>query len=60
MVLEREVGRFLDGGAAEQARTRLAALALPAPGVERAARLIEEVSNGPAALERDPVADYPA
>lgn len=60
MVLEREVGRFLDGGAAEQARTRLAALELPAPGVERAPRLIEEVSNGPAALERDPVADYPA
>lgn len=60
MVLEREVGRFLDGGARRASTDAAGGARTAGAGVERAARLmIEEVSNGPAALERDPVADYP-
>lgn len=57
MALEREVGRVLDEGRGEEFRARLAALDLPAPGVAEAARLIEEVTDGRGALDRDPVAD---
>lgn len=57
MALEREIARFLDGGEAEAVRQRLAALDLPEPGNAAAARLIEEVMHGCAALGDDPVAN---
>ncbi len=57
MTLERLVNRHLDEGEAEAVRGRLAAAELPEPGTALAARLIEEVTYGPDALERDPVAD---
>lgn len=60
MTLERQVIRYLDGGEAEAVRARLAAAELPEPGTVRAARLIEELTHGPEALERHPVADRPA
>jgi hypothetical protein len=46
MTLEREIGRFLDGGESEAVRQRIAALDLPPPGNGEAARLIEEVIHG--------------
>lgn len=57
MTLEREVSRFLDGGAAEDVRKRLKQAELPERGNAAAARVIEEYANGPQALERDPVTD---
>ena len=44
--LEREIGRWLDGGEAEAARSRLAALDLPRPGIGDAAHLIAEIGDG--------------
>lgn len=60
MTLERLVSRHLDDGEAEAVRARLAAAELPSPGAARAARLIEEIADGPDALELDPAADRPA
>lgn len=60
MTLERLVVRYLDSGEADAMRARLAAADLPPPGTRRAAELIEEVTHGPDALERDPVADRSA
>lgn len=60
MALEREIGRFLDGGEREAVRDRIAALDLPEPGNIEAARLIEEVTHGRATLDRHSVAHSPA
>jgi len=60
MKLEREIGRWLDGDAAAEARARLAATDLPEPGNARAARLIEEVIDGNRALAPAALADRPA
>ena len=59
MTLERLVVRYLDGEA-DALRARLAAAELPEPGTVRAARLIEELTYGPEAVERHPLADRPA
>jgi hypothetical protein len=56
MTLERLVSRQLDGEA-EAVRARLAAADLPKPGTADAARLIEEVTDGSEAVERDRHAD---
>ncbi len=60
MTLEQELARFLDAGRGEELRARLAELELPEPGTARAARLIEEMLDGPAGLDFDSVADRPA
>jgi hypothetical protein len=60
MTLDREIARALDEGMGETYRARLAALDLPLPGAQEAARLIEEFTDGHGALDRDPVADRPA
>ncbi len=60
MTLERVVCRHLDDGEAEAVRARLAMAELPAPGTDRAARLIEETAYGPDAMDLDPAADRPA
>lgn len=60
MTLERLVCRYLDDGEAEAIRARLAVAELPPPGTLRAARLIEELSNGPEAVGHDRPADLPA
>jgi hypothetical protein len=59
MTLERVVVRHLDGEA-DALRARLAAAELAEPGTALAARLIEELTYGPEALERDPLPDRPA
>lgn len=46
MLLDREIGRLLDGGEAEALRGRLQAAELPEPGTAAAARIIEEVADG--------------
>jgi UDP:flavonoid glycosyltransferase YjiC (YdhE family) len=60
MKLERLIVRYLDDGEAEAVCARLAAAELPEPGTARAAKLIEELTYGPEAVERDAVADRPA
>jgi len=57
MTLERQIARHLDGGEAEAVRRRIAALDLPAPGNAAAARLITEVTDADAPLERASGAD---
>ncbi|MBA3324485.1 MAG: hypothetical protein H0T41_04185 [Rhodobacteraceae bacterium] len=60
MTLEREIGRYLDGGEATEVRRRIAALDLPPPGNADAAALIEEVTHGDATMDRPSVNDRSA
>ncbi len=57
MKLERLIVQYLDDGEAEALHARLAAAELPEPGTARAARLIEELTYGPDAVEHDAVED---
>jgi hypothetical protein len=60
MKLDSAVDRFLDGGEAAEVRRRLEAFDLPEPGNRSAAALIEEFTDGSAALDRTPVSDRSA
>jgi hypothetical protein len=52
MTLQREITRLLDDAARAAVRRRLEALDLPAPGNARAARLVSELTDADAPLER--------
>ena len=60
MKLERLIVQYLDDGEAAALRARLATAALPEPGTARAASLIEELTYGPEAVERDALENRPA
>ena len=60
MTLERLVVQYLDTGAAEAVRAKLAMAELPGSGTRRAAELIEELAYGSDAMERGLVADRSA
>ena len=60
MTLEREIGRFIDGGEGSEVRRRLAALDLPPLGNAEAAAMIEEAAGGDATVEGGLVQDRTA
>lgn len=60
MTLEREIGRYLDGGEGAEVRRRMRALQLPPPGNADAAALIEEVAGGDATMDGSSLQDRSA